>query len=220
MADQPRAVLWDMDGTLVDTGELHFVAWQSIMEREGFQFTWADHQAVFGLRNDTLLRRLQPEMRAAEQVRIIAAKEEAYRILLQKQGLDPLPGVRDWLERLQAAGWKMAVASSGPHANIRAAITAARLTGFFDFLASGDDVAVGKPAPDLFLFAAETLGVVPQRCVVVEDVLWGVQAAQAAGMAAIGVGPEHASLPATIAVAQLTALAHDTFEQLVPYSSS
>jgi len=213
----PRAVLWDMDGTLVDTGEYHFLAWRDILAPLGRVYDRAAHEACFGKRNDAILRTFFGDSLSAEEgAKIAADKERLFRELAAAAGLELLPGVRTWLARLRDEGYRMAVASSAPMENIEALVAACRMEGFFDALASAEHVARGKPEPDIFLHAARLVDVPPSRCVVVEDAAAGVLAAHRAGMRAIGVGPHHADLGAEIAVPSLDGLAGDAFERLVP----
>jgi len=215
-SDAPRAVLWDMDGTLVDSSEQHLQAWQEAMAAEGRTYTEADHAAVFGMRNDSILRKLiDPEISDAEIARIADAKERRYRQLVAEGGIEALPGVRAWLEKLKTAGWRMAVASSAPSENLGAIIAALSLEGVFDTLVSGEQVSFGKPHPAVFLAAAEAVGVPPERCVVVEDAPPGVEAGKRGGMQVIGVGPRHAELGADVGVERLDQLPEDAFDRLV-----
>jgi beta-phosphoglucomutase len=213
----PRAVLWDLDGTLIDSSEQHFVAWRETLAAEGRPYSRADHDAVFGMRNDAVLRRLvDPAIAPGEIARIAGAKERRYRGSVAAAGIEPLPGVRRWLAALSAAGWRMAVASSAPPANIAAVMAAAALEGAFDALVSGEEVPHGKPDPAVFLAAATRLGVPPARCVVVEDAPAGVEAGRRGGMRVIGVGPRHAELGADLAVERLEELPEGAFDRLVP----
>jgi beta-phosphoglucomutase len=213
----PRAVLWDLDGTLVDSSEQHFVAWRDTLASLGRGYTRADHDLVFGLRNDAVLRRLvDPAIDPAEIARVAGAKERRYRDLVAAAGIEPLPGVRRWLAALQARGFRMAVASSAPPANLEAVMAAATLNGAFDALVSGEEVPHGKPDPAVFLAAAERLSVPPARCVVVEDAPAGIEAGRRGGMRVIGVGPRHAELDADLTVERLDQLPEDAFDLLVP----
>ncbi|MGK3963530.1 HAD family hydrolase [Sorangium sp. So ce1667] len=212
----PKAVLWDLDGTLVDSSELHFIAWREALAAEGRSYDQADHDAVFGMRNDDLLRRLiGPEIPQAEIARIAGAKERHYRKLVAESGIEPLPGVRAWLGALPRSGYRMAIASSAPRENLDVILAATGLTGVFDAVISSEEVAFGKPHPAVFLRAAESVGVPPDRCVVVEDAPAGVLAGKRGGMKVIGVGPRHAELGADLSVERLDQLAEGAFERLL-----
>lgn len=211
-----RAALWDMDGTLVDSGALHFDAWRATMRGLGRDFTRADFDATFGQRNDAILRRLvDPQISDAEIARIGDDKEATYRELVRLQGIEALPGVRDWLARLAAAGWRQAIASSGPRANAQAILAALDLTAAFAAIVSAEDVVRGKPEPDVFLAAAERLGARPVDCVVVEDAPSGIEAGRRAGMRTIGVLTTHPHLDADRIVRSLADLEPDAFDALL-----
>jgi beta-phosphoglucomutase len=215
-ADAPRAVLWDMDGTLIDSAEYHWLGWQETLGREGHPLTRERFLSTFGRRNDAVLRDLLGEDLAdAEIARIAAAKEDRYRELVRTGGIEPLPGVREWLARLHDVGWRQAVASSSPRLNIAIILDALGLAGTFDAVAGEEDVGRGKPDPQIFLVAAMMLGVPPARCVVVEDAPAGVEAARRAGMRRIGVGTAHGALDADLAVPSLADLPDDAFDRLL-----
>src|SRR3712207_6320454 len=169
-ASLPRAAIWDVDGTLIDSGPLHFDAWSVTLLDEQFALTHDHFHATFGQRNDAVLRAfLGVDLADTDIVRIGTAKELLYRDMVRPRGLELLPGVRRWLIALQAAGWQQAIASSAPHANLEVIVEALGLSSFFGAIVAGDDVQHGKPDPAIFLLAAARLGVEPQRCVVVED---------------------------------------------------
>jgi beta-phosphoglucomutase len=213
----PRAVLWDLDGTLVDSAEHHWIAWRDVMAREGHPVTREAFTSSFGHRNDSILRGLLgPDLSDEEVERIGEAKEALYRRFVREHGLDALPGALPWIERLKGAGWRQAVASSAPAANIEAAVQAIGITSFFDALVSADEVGAGKPDPAVFLAAASRLEVHPARCVVVEDAPAGLEGARRAGMRSVGVlSPHHSELSADVVVASLQALGATAFEDLI-----
>ncbi len=212
----PRAVLWDMDGTLIDSAEYHWLTWRDALAAEGRALTHEEFASFFGQRNDTIVRRFLGEGVAAESIaRIGAAKELAYRRLVRERGIAPLPGVRAWLDRLHRAGWKQAVASSAPPANIETLVEVLDLGGVFQALASGEEVPHGKPAPDVFLHAAAKLGVEPSRSIVVEDAPAGVEAGRRGGMKTIGIASLHPGLVADVVVTSLEDLPEDAFDRLL-----
>lgn len=214
MADElPRAVLWDLDGTLIDSAELHWISWQEILHDEGRPLTREEFVRDFGKRNDSVLRGyFGDDLPDHEIDRIGGAKEQRYRDHVAAQGMPVLPGVRDWLERLRADGWRQAVASSSPVHNIGIVLEACGITPFFAAIAGYEDVAQGKPSPDVFLLAAKRLSVLPSRCIVVEDAPHGVEGAHRAGMRTIGVGPRHDRLGADRSVRSLDELPPDAFD--------
>ncbi len=212
----PRAVLWDMDGTLLDSAEFHWLSWREVMAAEGREMSHEHFLTTFGRRNDAILRGLfGDDFPDGEVVRIATAKEERYRALALAGSVEPLPGVRAWLARLRADGWRQAIASSAPHLNIAAIAEALGFDGAFDAVVGDEDVRHGKPDPEVYLTAAARLGVAPARCVVVEDAAAGIEGARRAGMRSIAVGPDHADHGADLAVATLDLLPADAFNRLV-----
>jgi beta-phosphoglucomutase len=213
-----RAVLWDLDGTLVDSGEQHFQAWRAVTEKLGQPMDRQRFAESFGKRNDTIVaENFGKKVSAADVKRIGDEKEELYRRLVREQGLELLPGAWDWLQRLEAAGWRQAVATSGPRANPEAVLPVVGLGSFFDAVLGGEDVSAGKPDPEIFLAAAKRVGVGRERAIVVEDAPAGLLAGRRAGMRTIGVlSPHFASLDADVVVASLADLPLDAFDRLVP----
>jgi beta-phosphoglucomutase len=202
-----------MDGTLVDSRDLHWRSWQEALAAEEVDVSEAQFLATFGQRNDAILRGwLGAGAPAARIARVGDAKEAAYRRLVEERGLAPLPGAAEWLRRLDEAGWRQAVASSAPRLNVDVVLRALGLERRFRALLAAEDVRAGKPAPDVFLAAASRLGVPAARCVVIEDAEAGIEAARRAGMRSVGIGVRSADL----AVSSLVELAPDAFDLLVP----
>jgi beta-phosphoglucomutase-like phosphatase (HAD superfamily) len=123
-----RAVLWDMDGTLIDSEEFHWIAWRDTMANEGFTITRKQFLSSFGQRNDSILPRWLGAATPERIERIANAKEEQYRQLIRTNGISPLPGVVHWVRRLHIAGWLQAIASAAPRANIEAILQALSAT--------------------------------------------------------------------------------------------
>jgi beta-phosphoglucomutase len=209
------AVLWDMDGTLVDSEEYHWLSWRDTMQLEGISITHDQFLKTFGQRNDSILPQWLNSAATPESIiRIGDSKEELYRKLVHEGRIEPLPGVMDWIERLREQGWRQAVASSAPRKNIEVVLDAMGLAGFFDALVSAEDVTAGKPDPQVFQKGAERLGMPPARCIVVEDAVPGVEAARRAGMRCIGVSRTAALIGADVVVRSLTDLPATAFEDL------
>src|SRR6266567_3236486 len=210
-----RAVLWDMDGTLVDSEDLHWISWKNTLANEGIFITHRQFLSSFGQRNDSILSEWLGARATPERMeRIANAKEELYRRRVRRNGISPLPGVADWLHRLHEEGWLQAIASAAPRANIDAVLEALSATHIFQAIISAEDVHRGKPDPEVYLTAAARVGVPPERCIVVEDAVAGIEGARRAGMRSIGVSRNGKHLPADIVVQTLDLLEPDAFEKL------
>jgi beta-phosphoglucomutase family hydrolase len=212
---QPAAVLWDLDGTLVDSADYHWRSWRDTAAREGIDLTYEQFLRSFGQKNDRILRGWLGDETPVERIqRVGEAKEAEYRRLAREGGLTALPGAADWVERLHRDGWRQAIASSAPRANVGVMLRVLGFDRLFDAIVSAEDVAAGKPDPEVFLTAASRLGVPPARCVVVEDAAAGIEAARRAGMPSIGVSRTE-RLSADVFAASLADLPEDAFDRLV-----
>lgn len=211
----PAAVLWDLDGTLADSGDYHWRSWRDTLRLEGIELGYQQFLDSFGQKNDRILTTwLGPGVTDETIVRIGDAKEALYREFARAEGLVALPGAVEWVNRLRAEGWQQAIASSAPRANVEVMLEAIGVVKQMDAVVSAEDVTRGKPDPQVFLRAAERLDVPPGRCVVVEDAAAGVEAARRAGMKTIGVNAR-APLAADVYVPTLADLPAETFERLL-----
>lgn len=184
----PRAVIWDVDGTLVDTAEQHFAAWQAFAAVHGFPFTRADFAVTFGWRNPDIVRKLfDPAANDAHCAAWGEEKERLYRAATDHAGVTLLPGVGALVAALHTADWRQGLGSSAPRANLDLILRHTGTAERFAAVVSGDDVTRGKPDPEVFLKVAALLGVPAAYCVVFEDAPSGVLAAKAAGMPCVGV---------------------------------
>jgi len=189
MMGRPRAAVFDLDGTLVDNMRYHGDAWLALARRlgasasrEDFERRWAGKKAdeIFGF----LLGRTPS---TEETVRLEDEKERTYRAAYRPL-VAPVPGVHAFLDRLQAAGVRLALATAAPRENREMVLAALGLAQRFQVIAGpeGDDVR-GKPAPDIYLAAARGLDLPPAACLAFEDAVNGVLSARAAGMEVAGV---------------------------------
>jgi beta-phosphoglucomutase len=211
-----RAVIWDLDGTMIDSSDDHYHAWRQAFAPGGFVLSRERFTTVFGRRPDEIVRALLgPGVSASEVVQIVDDKWQAYRERVGRRGVELLPGVRHWVERLAEAGWGQAVASDGARWNIERVLEATGLARYFETVVCGQDVPHGKPDPAIFLTAAAQLGAPPLHCVVLEDSPAGVEAARRAGMRVVGVLTAHDALAADVVVSRLTDLPTDAFERLL-----
>lgn len=211
----PRAILWDLDGTLIDTAPIHWRTWKEILAPEGVDLTWEIFAPTFGQRNDTSLRAwLNRDLADAEIERISSKKEALYRETIRAYPLAMLPGASDWLAKLRTARWHQALATMTWRENLEAIFAARDFSGCFDAIVTADDVAHGKPDPEVFLLAARRLDVPPARCIVIEDAAAGIAAARRAGMRSIGIGSQTLLLADRVAL-KLTELTDSIFDGLV-----
>jgi beta-phosphoglucomutase len=176
-----------MDGTLVDTAELHFAAWEAVCREHGRAFTRAEFAATFGRRNSEIIAYLFGDRFGEEAVARLGDRKEVLYRAGAARGVELLPGVRPLLEGLHRHGAKQAIGSSAPRANLELILQLTGVARLLDAVVSMEDTDRGKPDPQVFLVAAARIGVPPSRCVVVEDAVAGVQAAKAGGMKCIAV---------------------------------
>jgi HAD superfamily hydrolase (TIGR01509 family) len=186
-----RAVIWDMDGVLVDSEPFGFEALRRVMTRHGLPYSEEENAEFLGRTTLESCRILKARHGLAESPETLA--EWYVEGMLEQIGRGPIPmtGVPEVLVRVRDAGYRMALASSAEVRVIEANLTALALSPLFEAVVSGTEVARGKPAPDVFLAAAERLGVPPAHCLVVEDSRNGLLAAKAAGMRCAVVPCEH-----------------------------
>lgn len=185
------AVIFDLDGVLTDTARLHYQAWKRLADSLGIPFDETANERLKGVDRMTSLELIlgpaAVTMPPAEKARLAAIKDCWYReAIAEITPADLFPGARAALEAVRAASLRTALAS----ASRNAATLLARLdvTGLFDHVVDASLIARGKPAPDIYLCAADALGAAPGACLGVEDAAAGVEAIRAAGMAALGVG--------------------------------
>ena len=186
MSDTIQAVIWDLDGVIIDSADEHRRAWQRLAKEEGLTMTDADFWATFGKRNDDIIALLWGDM-PAERVKALADRKEMYFREFIRETAAPLPGSMELMRALHEAGFAQALASSTPIENIDLISEILHLKQYLTVIVSGETVPRGKPAPDIFLKAAEGLHKPPEVCVVIEDAVAGVQAAHNAGMRCIAV---------------------------------
>lgn len=185
-----RGVIFDLDGVLTDTAELHYLAWKRLAEKEGIPFDRQTNERLRGVsRRESLLIILGDRPASERELEeMMALKNGYYQDSLE--GLDRtsfLPGSVALLKQVRAAGLKVAVASASK--NARQVISKLEIDELVDAVSDGHSVERQKPAPDLFVHAANQLGLTPEECVVLEDAEAGVRAALAAGAWTVGVGP-------------------------------
>jgi beta-phosphoglucomutase len=178
-------VIFDLDGVLIDTAEFHKQSWFDLAEKEGFEITDEFFYDTFGMQNYQIIPILAKRDVSPEEIDGLSKwKEQRYRDLIEDAQI-LAPGADALLADLKRHGFLLAIGSSAPRKNMDFVLERIGVAHYFDALVVGEDVKKGKPAPDTFLKAAEKLALPPDRCVVVEDAVAGVQAAKNARMAVI-----------------------------------
>jgi beta-phosphoglucomutase len=185
-----EAFIFDLDGVLTDTAEYHYLAWKRLAEEENILFTREDNEKLRGVSRRASLE-LILKGRQVSEVKMheyMNHKNSYYRAYLETlSDKDLIPGSLSLLRELQSKRYRLALASASKNASF--VIKRLGIISFFEVIADGNSVKKTKPAPDLFLYAAEKMSLPPETCFVVEDAEAGITAAKAAGMATIGIGP-------------------------------
>lgn len=182
-----------MDGVLVDSADAHRASWKALGEKLGRPISDEEFANTFGRSSRDIIRILFGEDTPPEQIaKWDEEKEALYRDLIRDR-VPLMPGARALVDALFAAKVKLAIGSSGPRANIEMILDAleANTPPKFAAIVSGFDVTRGKPDPQVFLLAAEKLGLAPKACAVIEDAPAGIEAARRAGMRAVALASSH-----------------------------
>jgi HAD superfamily hydrolase (TIGR01509 family) len=183
-----KAVIFDLDGVLVDSHPIHEAAWKALLREEGLNPAAMDPAFLqAGHPRREILRHYLGPLDPGELERLGQRKDELYYVAAK--ALDAKSGVLRVLRELTAANILCALASSAGRLRTHNSLARFGMTGYFSAIVTGEDVRAPKPAPDIFLLAAQKLAVAPRACVVVEDSVAGVQAAVAAGMTCVGFAP-------------------------------
>ncbi len=185
-----KAFIFDLDGVIVSTDEYHFIAWKEIASREGIPFDRETNNSLRGISRmaslDIILNKADKTYSEEKKQELALNKNAIYQLLLQNLGPeDLLPGVMEVLKHLRLAGYLLAVGSSSR--NTKMILARLGLNDYFEAVADGTEIRHSKPDPEVFLKAAEKLGIEPEKCVVIEDATAGIEAAKRGGMLAIAI---------------------------------
>ncbi len=186
-----KGFIFDLDGVIVDTAKYHFIAWQALARELGIDFREEDNEALKGISRkkafDILLSLGGLTLTEAQKRNCLKKKNRHYLDLVDKLGKEEiLPGVLPFLKALQEKSFKIALGSASR--NARRVLDHLNLTAYFHVIIDGNQVENPKPHPEVFLMAAEALGLPPENCLVFEDAQAGIEAAKAAGMFSVGIG--------------------------------
>jgi len=204
-----EACLFDLDGVVVDTAKYHFIAWKALAEELGFEFTLEDNERLKGVSRmqslEILLEIGGLQFSDQEKLAMAEKKNSLYVSYIEKMTPEEtLPGVEKFLQELRTNGIKIALGSASKNAPM--ILERIQLTGLFDAVVDGNSITEAKPNPEVFLKGAEKLGVLPEQCVVFEDAIAGIEAAQHANMYSIGIGE-----PETLGFADMVIPGFDGF---------
>ncbi len=183
---EPLAVIFDMDGVLVDSYRAHFESWRQMAATLGRELTEAKFVKTFGrISREIIAEHWGAGVMTDDEIAVFDRQKEALYREIVAADFPAMPGAAELLRALHAGGFRLAIGSSGPPANVALAVERLDAGELFQALVTGADVTRGKPDPQVFLTAARRLGLPPARCAVVEDAPVGIAAANAAGMASI-----------------------------------
>ena len=180
-----KAVIFDVDGVLIDSYQPHYESWKRTLAELGSEFTEAEFRATFGRTSLDIIKGLYGEMSDEEAQQVDDRKEAAYRDLI-RDDFPAIDGAVELIDALADAGFALAVGSSGPSENVLLTLDCLGRREKFGAVVTRTDVTRGKPDPQVFQIGAERLGVPPHQCAVVEDAVPGIEAANRAEMASIG----------------------------------
>ena len=189
---KPKAILFDLDGVITDTSEYHYQAWKRLADDEGIPFTHEENDAhLRGVgRRDSLMYLIRGRQYTEEQIQEMMDRKNRYYVELihHMSPKDVVEGGKALLEEIRQAGIKTAIASASK--NSHTVLELLELIPYFDGIADGYSVVNGKPAPDIFVYAAGIVNVPVVECLGIEDADAGVEAIKNAGMQAVGIGPK------------------------------
>jgi len=183
----PWGVLFDWDGVVIDSSSQHERSWELLAAERDLFLPEGHFKAGFGKKNEIIIPTLGWGNDPAIIRELADRKEALYRELVAEEGVTILPGARELLEALKGEGIPRAVGSSTPRENLDALFATTGLDALFDVVVCGSDVSHGKPDPEVFLSGAAKLGLLPSRCIVIEDAFAGIEAARRGGMKVVGV---------------------------------
>ena len=183
-----KGVIFDWDGVVIDSSAEHELSWEILAKEISQPLPEGHFKLGFGKKNELIIPEILGWAKNPAEIENLAQRKETiYRELVRQRGVQILPGARELLTALRAEGIPRAIGSSTPRQNLEAIFAATSLGDFFDEVVCGDDVSNGKPAPDVFLLAAQKLALAPADCLVIEDAHAGIEAARRAGIPVLAV---------------------------------
>lgn len=214
------AVIFDMDGTMVNSLPYHMESWKIFFMRHGINMTQREFDAVHHGTIYDIMPRIFGSQISTEQSKALGEEKESIFRELYSGSVVPTPGLLSFIHEVKNAGLSLAVATAADEYNARFTINALGLQNYFDVVVTSTEVKEGKPSPAVYEAACEQLGKAPNCCCVFEDTVHGVQAAVAAGMAVVGITTSHAAYElqeagARAAMPDFTAINIDSLQSLI-----
>jgi beta-phosphoglucomutase len=210
-----KGCIFDLDGVIVDTAKYHYLAWKRLAKELGFDFTEKDNERLKGVSRMASLEILLEigGLSLDEETKLALAEKKNrwyvdYITVMEEN--EVLPGAKEFIERAKAAGLKIALGSASK--NAVTILNRLKLMSYFDAIIDGTKVSKAKPDPEVFLLAAQELGLPAEACVVFEDARAGVEAAKKAGMKCIGVGSSPELSEADLIIPGFEAVSLDILE--------
>ena len=177
-----KAVIFDMDGTLIDSVNADFLAWQKVFADYDKSLTFQDYMPLLGMRSFSVVERFFKPENEEEQKKVLTKKSTYFREIIDDNGIELIPFAHDFVKHLKEHNVPLALATSSRQAKMKMVMEKVGLFSYFDVIVTAEDVANGKPSPDIFIKAASMLDMVPEDCIVFEDTANGIRAAKSASM--------------------------------------
>lgn len=188
-----KAIIFDMDGTLIESTEADYLAWERVFNDYGKQLTFKDYEPLLGIRSANVIRDQLGKTDVADVTRILKEKFDYFVEVITANPIKPVLAAEIFLKSVANHPIKIALATSSRKEKMQLVLKQLDFLKYFDTIVTGEEVQNSKPAPDIFLKAAERLGLQPEDCVVVEDGPIGVAAAKSAGMKCVAITATHPS---------------------------
>lgn len=213
-----KALIFDLDGVIVDTAKYHYLAWKELADELGFFFSKEDNERLKGVSRmrslDILLEVGNIKLSDERKEQLAAKKNTQYVEMIKKMQADEvLPGALSFLEKAKEKGYKIALGSASK--NARTILKQVKIGNLFDTIIDGNKVSEAKPNPEVFLLGAKKLGVEPRKCVVFEDAAAGVEAAHNGNMFCVGIGTEENLADADALIPSFENFTINDFEKIV-----
>lgn len=212
------AVIFDLDGVIVDTAKYHYLAWKKLAHQLGFDFTEAQNELLKGVSRaqslEILLKIGNVELSSSEKELFMQQKNDEYlSYILKMDESELLPNIKSLLHHLRKQDIQIALGSASK--NAKRILDTLKITSYFDVIVDGNEVKAAKPDPEVFLLAAKLLHKNPKDCIVIEDAAAGIKAANAAGMLSIGIGNTEILKEANFIIESTALLTNDFIDNLI-----